>query len=418
MGRALFVLIQIDNNIGLLMLSLQHPEVIDQIKSVSPGIYTLQRGENELILVIKHFKEGILAAKLKRKIPISFVPYTYAEHSGYALYLLLEDNAAEPLVIFSTLFDNDESSKIFPALKQNRFELYFFDEHGREFLGYRAGISDWERLEKNFHSFKFPPPSIEEGKFLYENHLDLFFSVEGSNSKHEFEIVFHEALYDENLYFIDAANNSKALEKNGKIVDYQLHRPEPGAAQELDIFLLLENIFPTAELFLNPMKREDGLELLDVLVVTDDFALFVQAKDSPNTEKILATSIKRKKLKSIAHLEKAITQFKGAVNFAKRNPKLALSVNSTNLDLFLAGKRIYGLVILKEIFDDDMTQYTKIVLGVANQIDTPCVVMDYPELHHYSQHVKENQFIECLLDIFNRGKQLGIFPRKKFVGRA
>ncbi len=46
--------------------------------------------------------------------------------------------------------------------------------------------------------------------------------------------------------------------------------------------------------FLNPIRDDTGKELADVMCITDDIILVVQAKDSPNTERALRRSIERK----------------------------------------------------------------------------------------------------------------------------
>ena len=65
--------------------------------------------------------------------------------------------------------------------------------------------------------------------------------------------------------------------------------------------------------FLNPIREDTGTELTDVLAVTEEVVLLIQAKDSPNTEASLRRPIDRTRSVIRSHIDKAAKQLRGAI---------------------------------------------------------------------------------------------------------
>src|SRR5690606_28110417 len=122
-------------------------------------------------------------------------------------------------------------------------------------------------------------------------------------------------LYPDDLLVIDT--NPEAYDFNGAEGNpavTSLERQEPGAFQERDIVAFLKRAFPADAIFLNPVRLDTGREFSDVLCLTDDVLLVVQAKDSPNTEAALRRDINRKRAVIRSHIEKASLQLRGALS--------------------------------------------------------------------------------------------------------
>ncbi len=152
------------------------------------------------------------------------------------------------------------------------------------------------------------------------------------------EVRFLEALFPENLYIMNLDPELYHSQGQSALMPAVLERIEPGPPQEFDILMLLKRVFPIRQIYLNPFRVDENTEFLDVLVVTDDNALFIQAKDSPNTAAILARSMKRKISTIVSQLEKAIKQMKGAIRYADSDTPLKVIVNGELRELSLEGK--------------------------------------------------------------------------------
>ena len=69
-----------------------------------------------------------------------------------------------------------------------------------------------------------------------------------------------------------------------------LEREEPGSFQEEDIIKCLSMCFPQDHIYHSPLRTTDKEEICDVMVINDDRVLIIQAKDSPNIERIVQGS--------------------------------------------------------------------------------------------------------------------------------
>ncbi len=151
------------------------------------------------------------------------------------------------------------------------------------------------------------------------------------------------------------------------------------------------------------------------MVVTSSNILFIQAKDSPNTERIVKNTIARKKATTFKSLKKAVIQTKGALRYAQSQVPMQMISKNKKIEIILEGKVARSLVIVKELFNDKYSDYSDLILPMAKDTKVPCIPLDYTELHMYTSHLKEEgDFFSAYDRVFNHGVESGIFPRLRF----
>lgn len=185
--------------------------------------------------------------------------------------------------------------------------------------------------------------------------------------------------------------------------------------QERDIALLLQRIFAPHDIYLNPERITDGEEIADLIVASPTSVIFVQAKDSPNTEKALRNTLERKRATALKSLRKAVGQMRGAFRYLRSQSPMRMTVAGAEIALSLDEKSARGLVITKELFPQDYSDYTPALLQLSGESGIPCVALDYPELHMYTAHLlDEYSFLGALDRVYAVGSDLGTFPRLRF----
>lgn len=398
------------------MLTLTCPQIFEILENHSLGILPLRREDGKSFLVFKLSKEGILAAKINMGFKISFVPYSHNKGMAHAVLILIFDNEEEPLSISYTFCKGDMSDHLLKLIEQGTFDIYFFDELNRELLGYKAKVSNLDDFIKNKKNYIPIPASREEKINVLHNVNEWFVSAPDRNSKNTYSIEFLEPLYSENTYFLDTTKIIGADPFSGDdFLHYSLEREEPGHFQETDIFLLLERMFSSEEIYLNPIRVDNDREIADILIITDSFIILVQAKDSPNTEQIIKSSIARKKSKTLAHFKKAVRQLEGAINHIKQCENLKIKINQRNEEISIENKTLYGLVVVKELFIDDYQDYSDPLLDLGQSTNVPCIVLDYSELHAISEKLSDQQFENLINTIYEKGKENKIFPKVRLI---
>jgi hypothetical protein len=85
-------------------------------------------------------------------------------------------------------------------------------------------------------------------------------------------------------------------------------------------------------------------------------------------------------------------------------------------DIDLGDRLVMGLVVLKEMFNDEYEEYTEAILDVSNRLEAPCIALDYLELASYSTFLRgEEAFFEAYWRVFTHGADTGVFPRLRMV---
>ncbi|WP_095063994.1 hypothetical protein [Pseudomonas sp. Irchel s3f19] len=399
------------------MLSIHNSELKTVLRMHNIGLLTIRADTGKLILIIKISKEILLTMKLRKGFKVSFVEYESNGVRAHALLTLIYDIPSEPLILTNTLYDLPQSRELIELLGQDEFQVYGFDEHDREFFGFVAkteGIERFREVEKTL--ILRPRQSNVESDF--EDLISTCYQTAKNNNEYNtFSIDFVSAIYPEFSCFIDTTKLVSSPSSELKPQHYTLVRKEPGDQQELDIFLLLEKIFCDDDIFLNPIKLDNGEEFCDILVITEKHVLIIQAKDSPNTEASLSTSIERKKKKTLSHLDKAIRQLTGAITHAKNNRILKFKRKDSPIEIDLLDREFVGLAIVKELFDEDRMTYMEKLIEPHRSTGTPCSVLSYMDLHTYSCYVDSTLFFEVLGASHAEGVKRGVMLKTKFKNK-
>lgn len=165
------------------------------------------------------------------------------------------------------------------------------------------------------------------------------------------------------------------------------------------------------------MREDSGTELTDVLCLTDDVLLLVQAKDSPNTETSLRRSIDRKRSVIRAHIKKGAKQLRGALSYIQPRDEIVLLTTHGPRVVPVAGRAICGLVVVREMFDDDYKVCSAPVLAVAEMCEEPCVLLDYAAMHVMALHLSSPiRLFNGLYQLFNMALEVGEYPKPRFTG--
>lgn len=402
------------------MLSLDHPDVLPQIGTLAYGYQPAQFPDGRYCLMIKASKEIILTARANDSFRIYLIPDVEEPGQSLGFISAFFDDHDEPLVLFTPLYADDEMLRdLGRALSQDMFDLYFFDENDREMMGVRAQLADLERFRQTLSSTAFPTFDQDELRATYAAMTDWFGLRDPSHDALAFEVLLGDRLYPDDFLIIDVRREAYDFQgSKGQVMLTSLERQEPGAFQERDILLLLRRCFSSDEVFLNPVREDTGRELCDILVVSEDVVLLVQAKDSPNTEASLRRSIERKKNVTRGHIEKAARQLRGAISHVLGCDRVMLQTTSGPGVINMDNRSVFGLIVVREMFDDDFKPCSVPVLAVAQETGQPCVLVDYAALHAMSLNLpSQKRFVSGFLQLFEATQKYGEFPKPRFTGK-
>lgn len=403
------------------MLSILQPSILQHLKDFDYGLMPVQIiSENRFILIVKATKETILTAKINNEFKVYLIE---DNQLGYHLGLMSAffDDHDEPIVLQTLLFADDEMlADVTSVFSQKEFEIYFFDEHNREFMGVKATNEDANRFREEMGQAKFPAFNSHPFQKLLSKFQEQFSVRDESDDARSYTINLGERLYPDDFLIMDTRTTQHGyLADPTTVVTTSLEREEPGAMQEHDIAVMLGKVFQEADVYLNPYRRDTDRELTDVLVVNESIILFVQAKDSPNTKGILRRSIDRKRTTIRSHIKKATDQMQGALTYARDNKGLELSYQGNDIDIPLNGRQMVGLIVVREMFDDDYIECSAPILKVVHHLDLPISLIDYAGLHVMSQHLLTGpSFINCLYDMLDMALDNDEFPKPIWSGKA
>lgn len=398
------------------MLTITNPEILQMLINFPGGLFPVRiPQENLLHLIIKCPKEWILAAKMNRGFRFYLAPLMANGLQTHGLVSAFFDDKDEPLTIWSPLFDDELTVEINELLSSDKFNVHFFDEHNRELLGCSATNKGAERFRAIAGTMHFAPFSFELARDLHTQLPDWFGVRTSADDDDALAIIFEEPLFPDDLYIQDARPDVNSYHGAKTSMHTMLERDDAGHFNELDIVHALQRIFENNEIYLNPMRDDDGKEFLDVLVVTPKSVFLIQAKDSPNTEEILRRSIDRKKSTIVSHLKKAVDQMRGSIAYTRSCTPLKISTNCKHHEIELSDREVIGLIIVKELFNAEFSIYSPPVMELFDETGVPCFVLDYPEFHAYTLHLSdEDAFIGALEQVFAVARKRGEFPRLRF----
>lgn len=396
-------------------LSVRHPEVMPLLAAFPGGLIPLGSGKSGTsVLAVKIPKESILAARLRRGFKVYPIPFTINGTATLALVSAFQDDTDQPRIISTPLFDDPLSCGIVQCLTTERAHIHFFDEHDREFLAYVCRIVVPAQTRDRLRRATWLPLTAANAQAAHDQ-LGIAFGIRQPEAEDDAIVVeFREALMSEDEEIVDQRQESHAFHGAGSKSTWSLVREQPGPSQERDIALVLQRIFRPEHIYLNPFKVAPSEELCDVLVATDNLFFVIQAKDSPNTNQALETTIDRKRSKAVSSLKDGIRQVRRAAQYIGSQDPVEIVVGGRTVKLSRS-RGFAGLIVVKELFNIDYDEYTPAVLDLADYINAPCIVLDYPELHAYTHYLKnEASFFNAFMRVYNHGMETGMFLRLRF----
>jgi hypothetical protein len=395
------------------MLTVLYPALIPEIESIPMGIIpiVLRDPSEPPKLIIKASKETLLTAKINRGFKIYVIPVLIGDLQTFGLISAFYDTEDEPLIIYTPVFQDDVMEQLVKMLQGVTLDCHLFDEHSRELLGYACNVVVPEAARQRLKDTALLRFSLDSARIAI-NQMQLWFSLRTvDDDAQAIGIDFLESLMPEDIFIMDSRPDNHRFQGSPTVTISELERDEPGSFQEQDIARLLHKLFHAEQIFLNPKRTTDGEEIADLLVITDSEVVIVQAKDSPNIERIMRNSMARKKKTALGALTKAASQVKGALRYFRSISPLEMKVDGTVVKLDVDGLEIRSLIVVKELFNDEFDEYSPLLLDVYEETGVPCVALDYPELTSYVTGLSADEFFEALDRVFSYGISTGMFPR-------
>ena len=395
------------------MLNFTSPESMMEIASYPSGLMPVRESPGTpLALVIKGTKEMILTAKTKREFVVYLVPATVDGRRTYGLITAFSDDHDEPLTITTPVFDDEYAEDMFHIISSNTFDVHFFTEDNLELMAWRCKSSGASRVKSLLTNIELLPGSLELGRSLLDQ-MAAWFAYRTSLDDREALVIQEEERILTPRMIVDARPQANSYNGRKTTMYTTLERSNPGEQSELDIVALLLRVFPAKQIFLSPMRRDNGREFVDVLVSTPRCVVLIQAKDSPNTEEALQRSMTRKKA-AIAS-QKAAAQLGGSISHIGSSDPVQIICGGHLHDISRQGRRVVGLIVVKELFVDEYSVYSKFAFDLFERTGVKCFILDMIELHAFAFHCRtEELFLEALEDVFVFAQKHGQFPRSRF----
>lgn len=401
------------------MLSLEYPEIYHEAVRFPGGIHCVRvPGEGTLRLIVKLSVSYLLPAKINRGFKIYVVPVELHEGPTLGLMCAFFDDSENPLTSWRLLADDDETLDLMHALSKNEVLVHIFDDRSRELLGYRAEVDVPLMAKVRLEHANFPELMDESFGLAYE-HGNLWFSMRQEQDDAEaIHVRFVEPLFSEDLVISDARPEMYQFHGGQGYANTSLERTEPGAYQELDIILMLQRVFRPDQIYHAPKRHYDKEEIADVVVITEDLCLIVQAKDSPNTEQTLQRKLERKKQTSVHQLTAGLRQVRGAIGYLRATRPLRMILGDHEVTIDISNHTVLSLVVVRELFIDTYAEYSRALFDTFDTTQQPCIALDYSELHSYTTFCpSQDAFLGAYFQVFDTARELGEFPRLRFGAR-
>lgn len=224
---------------------------------------------NERVLVIKGTKEMLLAAKLRKELKVYVVAITSLGDVTAGLVTAFFDDEDEPLFIASPLLAESESEDPRKAFLQSKLDVHFFDELGRELLGYRATLSMPPETRVAPEKMQLYPPTASLIHAMWRELPEFMATRTAEDDESAITVSLDEVLAPEDLFVMEARPYKNLFHGSPSVRHSSLVRAEPGRFREWDIIDLLHRTFKPTDIFHGPVKVTDGEEVADVIVATD-----------------------------------------------------------------------------------------------------------------------------------------------------
>jgi len=403
------------------MITLDHPGVFAQIRGIPCGLIPI-RIDGKLSLAIKAQKESLLAIQQNQGFAFYVVPIETPDGTIISLVTAIFDDVDEPLVIRTPLFGDEEPSvEIVSILLSSEVDIYFFDEHMREWMSYRCRLNDPGSHLQSSDEIRLAAYDSETSSAILQVLGEWFSYRTPIHDAQAIRVVLEEELWPSDIAIIDARDGANDYHGNHGISLTMLTRDEvrPGYYQERDIVAAFKRFLDPDQIMLNPGRPGSSNECADVLACTDVTVILVQAKDSPNTAKSLARSLSRKVKTSEHHLDKAVSQAEGALSYVRGGDPVQLIVNKQHVDLHIAERRILNLVIIKEVFPSQSAAILAAIARFAARGES-LVILDYPAFSAFAHHFPDEHRLVAEFEDFTRqvvDAGAWIDPQKFLLGR-
>ena len=397
------------------MLSVTNPEIMSEVALYASGLVPVRKPPDmRPCLVIKGTKEMILTAKRKHEFVIYLVPASVDGLSTCGIVTAFFDDFDEPLVISTPLFDDEFATDLFAVLACQYFDVHFVTEGNLELMAWRCRNDEPDRVEAVLSSIQLFPGSLELGRVLLSQMTDWFARRSSDDDRDRIIIREAEMIVTPRM-LVDARPQSNSYNGRKQTMYTTLERPNPGEQSELEIVALLRRVFFDKQIFLSPARSDNGRELVDVLVNGPNCLVLVQAKDSPNTAEVLDRPMTRKKAIVESHLKKAAAQLRGSISYFKSDDSVEVVCNGRSHSLSPRGRRVIGLIVVKELFPDEYSTYSRFAFDLLDRTGVQCFIMDAMEFHSFTFHCRaEGRFLEALQEISVFAQRHGQYPRSRF----
>lgn len=360
------------------MLTLKYPEIMHLVHGYPGGLLPVRHPETDkLLLVIKAPKEYILAARLKGGFSFYLAPLISTSGLTVALATAFFDDDDEPLIIKTGIFNDPNGKDILELLAYDELDVHFLDEHNREWMSFRATLRDSGSVIVERTPFGLLTYHNETVTSLYAALAGWFGNRTPADDDRAIKVVFEDELFPSDIFISHIRLEAHDILGSGGHSDSSLERENAGYFQEQDISLSLKSAFRGDQIALNPIRRDTGKELVDVIAGNATQLILIQAKDSPNTRSSLERSLDRKRRTSHNQIEKAVNQAKGAAKYVRGREVLELAVSGQDLDVETAGKSIVSMIVIQEMFQDEADQFVTRYREMEELVDV-FVMLDYP----------------------------------------
>ena len=376
--------------------SVTDPTVLQTLDEFKLGLLPMRdTASSRMILIAKTTREIAATARLRKYFRFYLVPLRAGDVDTFGLVSAFFDDHDEPLYIRTPLFDDELTHEFVQMLSSDSFDIHFFDEHNRKLIGFRAENPDAVRFRHFVNTIRFVPHTLEFARQFDDNMISWFGDRSTADDDASLRINLVETLPPDNLP--------------------EQSQDSPGDLNERDIEMCLHRAFNYDQVYRNPVRADDGREFVDVLVATNRTVLLIQAKDSPVTEEILGRAMARKQATTAKHVKKAAGQLKGSINHLRSGNSIDIITDEQPYEFQMSDREVFGLVIVKELFDPERPACSQLVFSVFEETDVPCLLLDYVDFQEltYSRPTEES-LVDTLEQMFAAAREHGLFARSRF----
>ncbi|AZG72711.1 hypothetical protein [Shewanella livingstonensis] len=401
------------------MLSVLYPEIVPIIQQMPFGILPeslILADEDYQAFIIKAPKEVLLTAKINGKFKLYLIPVKVDSHLTLGLITAFFDDEDEPLVVKTPLFQEDFARNLFRFLKKGILNVHFFDELARELLVYRADVIIPDETLSKINEVVLLEPTLSNAKKIMQAIEISFSSRTKKDDKQAIDIILSPPIYGDSIFRQDLCPKRHSYHGSRGHSHTMLERQEPGGYQEEDIVQCLLLTFQPEQIFLNPKRTYDDEEMCDILIITDTVSLIIQAKDSPNIEKISRQKLPRKRKNVLSALKKATNQVNGAISYYRRTQgKLEFFIDQVQHSVNINSLELKALIVVKELFMDQSAEFSPQILEIYKTKNVPCIVFGYPDFYQFCFNLKnEDAFLNAHHHIMENAKETGFFTQTRF----